>query len=107
MASAFNLLNSSMTRPISIYELAETTSGIDDSGALPNSGDITNEQCRIVCKGVFGLPHFADPCQSIPQSAILQPNLQPGAYSWHLHLLIVQASGEEKHACVLLPQTPM
>jgi hypothetical protein len=101
------VLSNVLRRPISIYELEQTASD-DESKALPDV-DITkdSDQCRIVRQGVFGLPHFADPCQSIPQSAILQPNLQPGAYSWHLHLLVVQASAGEKHACVLLPQTPM
>eukprot|EP00545_Synedropsis_sp_CCMP1620_P001011 CAMPEP_0119012062 /NCGR_PEP_ID=MMETSP1176-20130426/6057_1 /TAXON_ID=265551 /ORGANISM="Synedropsis recta cf, Strain CCMP1620" /LENGTH=313 /DNA_ID=CAMNT_0006964965 /DNA_START=105 /DNA_END=1045 /DNA_ORIENTATION=+ len=94
------VLSNVLRRPISIYELAD----IDDSAADLSADDsptrfLATKDCRsIVCKGVFGLPHFADPCQSIPQSAILQPNLQPGAYSWHLHLLIVQASPQEKHA---------
>ena len=64
--------------------------------------------CPIVCKGVFGDPIFADPCASIPQSVLFSPNLHPpGAYSWHLHILVLQVNSSltgEKHACVLLPQ---
>ena len=48
------------------------------------------------------LEMFQDPLFSIPESAVLS-GLQPGAYSWHLHMLIVDASFNEKHACVLLP----
>eukprot|EP00980_Cylindrotheca_fusiformis_P014854 scaffold4050_cov55-Cylindrotheca_fusiformis.AAC.6 len=67
--------------------------------------------CNIVCKGTFGKDLFSDPCASIPDSAVLMPNLQPGAYSWELHILILNVSSsptaEEKHACVLLPQSPI
>lgn len=58
-------------------------------------------QCRVKRVGVFG-DLFADPLLSMPDSAVLS-GLQPGAYSWHLHILIVDASLNEKHACVLLP----
>ena len=58
-------------------------------------------ECRIKRVGIFG-DLFKDPLLSMPDSAVLS-GLQPGAYSWHLHILIVDASLNEKHACVLLP----
>jgi hypothetical protein len=58
----------------------------------------------ITCKGSFGEGIFEDPClTSIPNSAILS-NIQPGAYSWRLNILVLTVSPGEKHACVLLPQ---
>lgn len=89
------VLSNVLRRPISIYELDTTTDSATTKDPCP----------RIVCLGVFGNPLFADPCQKISDSAILL-NLQPGAYSWHLHILVVD-TGAEKHACVLLPQTPI
>jgi hypothetical protein len=49
---------------------------------------------------------FGDPLARIPESAVhgLSHSLLPGAYSWHLHILVVPTSPVEKHACVLLPQ---
>ena len=92
------VLSNVLRRPISVYELE------DDNSAVEAVED--NVTCsRIVCKGIFGAPIFQDPCRSIPDSAVLS-NLQPGAYSWHLHILVVDAGGE-KHACVLLPQSPI
>jgi len=94
-----------LRRPISIYELAQTTIGMTD-----NQDDDSNDANSrpIVCKGSFGLDVFEDPCASIPGSAVLS-NVQPGAYCWQLHILILDVSpnGHEKHACVLLPQTPI
>lgn len=89
------VLSNVLRRPISIYELAA------------NEVETTpSPSCPILRQGVFGDRIFADPCRNIPNSAVLS-NVQPGAYSWHLHLLIVEASPVEKHACVLLPQTPI
>ena len=93
-----------LRRPISIYELASPEDEVDQD---------ENEECSpntypIVCKGTFGLDLFGDPCATISESAVLS-NVQPGAYSWQLHILILDVSpnGDEKHACVLLPQTPI
>jgi hypothetical protein len=88
------VLSNVLRRPISIYEL--------DTRTQPQQLQNDNS-CQIQCKGVFG-DRFADPCATIPQSAVLS-GLQPGAYSWHLHILVlgVAATGE-RHACVLLPQ---
>jgi hypothetical protein len=90
-----------LRRPISIYELAtESSSNLDDS--------LGNNNCDvypIVCKGVFGAGTFDDPVLAIPDSAVLKAASQPvGSYSWHLHILVVDVSANEKHACVLLPQ---
>jgi hypothetical protein len=88
-----------LRRPISIYE-------IDDYFNQPENKEERTKECRIVCKGTFGDGLFEDPCATIPNSAILS-GVQPGAYSWHLHILVLDVSLEEKHACVLLPETPI
>lgn len=85
------VLSNVLRRPISIYEL-------DD-------GDSSRKQAQrqgIHCCGVFGAGVFDDPCKSVPNSSVLLVQ-QPGAFSWHLHILVVD-DGLEKHACVLLPQ---
>lgn len=85
------VLSNVLRRPISVYELDATSSISDDHNQ------------RIRCQGVFGAGVFEDPCvTSISNSAVLLAQ-QPGAYSWHLHILVVDV-GSEKHACVLLPQ---
>jgi hypothetical protein len=91
------VLSNVLRRPISIYEL-------DNALGQENVCE-DDSSSRLVCKGTFGAPLFADPCRKISNSAILS-NIQPGAYSWHLHILVVDA-GAEKHACVLLPQSPI
>jgi len=96
------VLSNVLRRPISVYELDPTASTSSSTEAKSSSNN--SSSCPIVCKGVFGMPRFADPCASIPNSAILS-GLQPGAYSWHLHVLVSDvASTGTKHACVLLPQ---
>ena len=60
----------------------------------------------IECKGTFGSDLFSDPCSTIPNAAVLS-EIQPGAYSWHLHILVLDMSKTEKHACVLLPRRPI
>mmetsp|Transcript_19143 Transcript_19143/g.18386 ORF Transcript_19143/g.18386 Transcript_19143/m.18386 type:complete len:143 (-) Transcript_19143:2-430(-) len=67
----------------------------DDDDDIP-------QQFPIQRVGLFG-DHFKDLCQSIPNSAVLSPGLQPGAYSWHIHILVVDSGNNEKHACALLP----
>jgi hypothetical protein len=88
-----------LRRPISIYELVETT--VTDSF----KGNVAIDPCPIACKGTFG-DVFSDPLGRVPDSAVLNlsHSLLPGAYSWHLHILVVPTSPVEKHACVLLPQ---
>ena len=86
-----------LRRPISIYELSSNDNdSIDDTTTL-----------AIQCMGTFGESIFADPLANVPDSAILNNNKRkPGAYSWHLHILVVDTSlPDEKHACVLLPQS--
>lgn len=90
-----------LRRPISIYELAPKTATTETT----KNDQQPNEQ-SIVCKGTFGKDLFNDPCASMPDSAVLS-NIQPGAYSWELHILVLDVSPTEKHACVLLPQTPI
>jgi hypothetical protein len=91
------VLSNVLRRPISVYEINDN----DDS--FTKEGDF--ECCNIECKGVFGSPIFEDPCLNIQDSAILS-DIQPGAYSWHMHILVVNADIDSKHACVLLPQQP-
>ena len=91
------VLSNVLRRPISIYEIHE-----DEIVRAANPEIKLPLKCRVKRVGVFGGDLFKDPCLSIPDSAILS-GLQPGAYSWHLHILIVDASSNEKHACVLLP----
>ena len=118
------ILSNVLRRPISIYELDDLKEGdilddlkegdiLDDlkegdigcnenENANSESCDIPN-RCKIREVGLFG-EIFRDPCSSIPDSAILSNTLQQGAYSWHIHILVVDSGNNEKHACVLLPQ---
>jgi hypothetical protein len=94
------VLSNILRRPISIYELDDKLSNASANAIFQGDDSST---CSIQCMGVFG-DIFQDPCEtSIPDSAVLS-GLQPGAYSWHLHVLVLDASPVEKHACVLLPQ---
>lgn len=96
-----------LRRPISIYEvdkprLKALHEKADNGIELDDNLDAS--LFPIVCKGSFGEGVFEDPClTSIPDSAVLS-NIQPGAYSWRLHILVLTVSPGEKHACVLLPQ---
>eukprot|EP00546_Thalassionema_frauenfeldii_P009851 CAMPEP_0178918124 /NCGR_PEP_ID=MMETSP0786-20121207/13648_1 /TAXON_ID=186022 /ORGANISM="Thalassionema frauenfeldii, Strain CCMP 1798" /LENGTH=190 /DNA_ID=CAMNT_0020591791 /DNA_START=151 /DNA_END=723 /DNA_ORIENTATION=+ len=86
------ILSNVLRRPISVYELLPTMT-------------IAPKYHPVQCKGVFGDKIFKDPCLALPNSAILSNNQRPGAYSWHLHILVLDSSEDgEKHACVLLPQ---
>ncbi len=85
------VLSNVLRRPISVYEMDTTAPSVPEG------------ICPIQCMGIFGEGMFEDPCKNIPNSAVLSGS-QPGAYSWHLHILVVNASPTEKHACVLLPQ---
>jgi hypothetical protein len=75
-----------LRRPISIYELCD-----DDAWQEQD------ETCLIEWKGTFGNGIFSDPLGS--DSAVLAGS----SFLWHLHVLVLDASPEEKHACVLLP----
>lgn len=86
------VLSNVLRRPISVYEL--TNDEQFDIG-VPNV-------CKIQCVGIFG-DIFTDPLGNIPNHAILG-GLQEGAYSWHIHVLVVDAGNGEKHACALLPK---
>ena len=94
------VLSNVLRRPISIYELVPTNNSNDDNN---DNDDDDKSRCLVECVGTFG-DVFQDPCNSIPNSAVKGAGLQPGAYSWHLHILVLDASPNEKHACVLLPQ---
>lgn len=93
-----------LRRPISIYELAEGDNNNEEANDSNSNSEIQQQQQPIYCAGTFGESTFADPLTSIPESAILSNTLPTGAYSWHLHILVVDVSPIEKHACVLLPQ---
>lgn len=108
-----------LRRPISIYEvdkprltqlMEETISDekspkIQDTLSPASMAPDGATMFPIVCKGSFGEGIFEDPClTSIPNSAVLS-NMQPGAYSWRLNILVLTVSPGDKHACVLLPQT--
>ena len=102
------VLSNILRRPISIYELDNGKLSKDNVILQGNDDNDDNDNddtdCSIQCMGVFG-DIFQDPCATlIPNSAVLS-GLQPGAYSWHLHILVLDASPVEKHACVLLPQS--
>jgi len=120
------VLSNVLRRPISIYEVDEKSlqqqqqqrSNNDDcykNGSSSSSNSNSNDEVSsssssgefcfpIVCKGSFGEGVFDDPClTSIPDSAVIS-NIQPGAYSWRLHILVLDVSPTERHACVLLPQ---
>lgn len=110
------VLTNVLRRPISVYELvaadappATTTSnGTGDNFAEDDAGgDSSSSSIQpIACRGVFGAGIFDDPLRRVPGSAVLRAAQPRGAYSWHLHILVVDSSSaeEEKHACVLLPQ---
>lgn len=116
------VLSNLLRRPISIYELAATDDDDDDHPSDTNTTTASTddnhekaqqqpdyeEYCSIVCQGTFGGELFRDPLATVPDSAVraLGNTLLPGAYSWHLHILVIPTSPTVKHACVLLPQRP-
>jgi hypothetical protein len=115
------VLSNVLRRPISIYEVDENSlqqqqrSNNDECYKNDSSSNNSNDEVSspspsdefcfpIICKGSFGEGVFDDPClTSIPDSAVIS-NIQPGAYSWRLHILVLDVSPTERHACVLLPQ---
>lgn len=116
------ILANVLRRPISIYEVdvhrilqldeesgedsadQATTNGSGRSSPIDSDMHEDDSFFPIVCKGSFGDGVFEDPClTAVPNSAVLS-GMQPGAYSWRLHILVLDVSTREKHACVLLPQ---
>mmetsp|Transcript_43500 Transcript_43500/g.90557 ORF Transcript_43500/g.90557 Transcript_43500/m.90557 type:complete len:309 (+) Transcript_43500:112-1038(+) len=105
------VLSNVLRRPISIYEADENQLRKQQQQQQQQRNSNTTNSASspeiffpIVCKGKFGEGVFEDPhLTSIPDSVMLA-NIQPGAYSWRLHILILNSSPTEKHACVLLPQ---
>lgn len=88
------VLSNILRRPISVYELVWEEDKF---------GTEVPESCAIAHMGSFG-DIFLDPLLDIPNHAVLS-GIQEGAYSWHIHILVVDAGGGEKHACALLPKT--
>jgi len=81
-----------LRRPITIYELCT------------DQDSVIGRTCEIKAVGSFG-DIFIDPIKEIPNSAVLS-GIQPGAYSWHVHILVVDSGpNNEKHACTLLPRS--
>ena len=94
-----------LRRPISIYELTTTANNNSSSSSTSTISMEEGTYQNIECKGTFGNDLFSDPSATIPNAAVLS-EIQPGAYSWHLHILVLDMSETEKHACVLLPRKP-
>jgi hypothetical protein len=96
------VLSNVLRRPISIYELEKPSLS---SLVVTDDFASSDEVCPLQCMGIFGGGVFEDPCLQIPNSAVLS-GVQPGAYSWHLHILVLDVASGQKHACVLLPLSP-
>lgn len=119
------VLSNILRRPISIYHLSTSQSnnenmckidrvGVfgeglyeDPSNTFPNS---------VVSNAVFFTMNRNAPIDTQQQSNTEQHTTLPPASSilsspfkcsWHLHILIADASEDEKHACVLLPSAPI
>ena len=109
-------------RPISIYELAPSPSPCSSSGrTFSDSGQESpnpetyspDDFCPVIRKGTFGDGLFDDPCGNmsiLSKSAVLSSSRGAGvvaghakATNWHLHVLVIDVSPTEKHACVLIP----
>ena len=89
------VLSNIYRRPISIYEVDATL-----TSEMINSMDGT-EVIPIEKKGTFGKPLFQDPlAKDFPDSAVVNFGKE-----WHIHILVLDVSPSEKHACVLLPET--
>ncbi len=87
------VLSNVLRRPISVYELDWDEDKY--KGTIP-------DVCQLKCMGSFG-EIFKDPLSKIEFPAVLS-GLQPGAYAWHIHILVVDTGAGEKHAVTLLPQ---
>lgn len=118
------VLSNILRRPISIYHINPAQQNIQSV-------------CKIDRVGVFGEGLYEDPCNTFPNSVVsnavfftmnrqsisdTEPQYasnkaniasaapilsSPFKCSWHLHILIADSSEGEKHACVLLPSTPI
>lgn len=95
------VLSNLLQRPIAIYEVA--TDG--NTTTTSSSSIVRNGICPIVCRGIFGDGQFDHP----PMSNHHHNNKKnvmskdDGLDHWKLHVLVVDASPQEKHACVLIP----
>ena len=77
------VLSNLLRRPISIYEFPKTETVMR-----------LEKDCAIVQRqGTFG--SFGD---ALPGDSAIGTS-----FSWHLHILVINTSPEEKHACILLP----
>ncbi len=114
------VLSNILRRPISIYHLKQQQ---QRQHIISTSNKNTTTHCELERMGVFGEGLFEDQCQSIPDSVISNAVFftvtdgtqeaknglsstsisTPLKSSWHLHVLIADASENEKHASVLLP----
>lgn len=120
------VLSNILRRPISVYHLEQSQTPAD-----------VENICKIELVGTFGEGLYEDPCNMIPNSVVSnavfftmnrkskqEPTStapmhdktssassstlsSPFKASWHLHILIADASKNEKHACVLLPSAPI
>ena len=104
-----NVTTNALSEKDTIYggQTINATSSITSTRILPPPSlslpsPSSSKRQRITCVGTFG-DLFKDPCSEIPNPAVIS-GLQPGAYSWHIHVLIVDAGPNEKHACALLPK---
>jgi hypothetical protein len=91
------VLSNLYRRPISIYELddAQFRSMITEKNTISIGEDTP---IPIDKRGTFGLNLFEDPCVAYPGSAVATSR------EWHIHVLVLDVSAKEKHACVLLPE---
>lgn len=102
------VMSNLLQRPIAIYEVA-TPDGI---ATTTGSSILRDGICPIVCRGIFGdgrfdvppppLMHAGDKDNDIHDHH--NHNSNDGLVDhWKLHVLVVDASPQEKHACVLIP----
>jgi len=101
------VLSNVLRRPISIYEADYDRLKHQGNSEKQNSNNTEASSevlFPIVCKGSFGEGIFEDPCLSSVPDSVFSSTMQLGAYSWRLHILVLDVSATEKHACVLLPQ---
>ena len=83
------VLSNILRRPISIYELQQTTPFLHSNG---------DSVVPLYCRGTFGSHLFQDPLRNVHNSAVAW------YHEWNLHILVMDVSQQEKRVCVLLPQ---
>lgn len=110
------VLSNLFRRPISVYELCHSSVPIDNRHGEDSTSRTTTTStiCPIECKGTFGEGVFVDPLDA-KTSAVWNPspiastggdNLATVLSSWAVHILVVDVTLHEKHACVLIPVEP-